>query len=75
MSLMTKKKNGCTSQMPLTGENYKRRDNKLVYDILNAACIKSDAAWTWIQDHARMSNGRKAQQSIVNHYDGTGELS
>ena len=33
-------------QMPLTGENFKC-NNKLVYQILNSACLKSDA-WTWI---------------------------
>ena len=61
-------------QISLTGENYKR-DNKLVYNMLKAASIKSDA-WTWIQDHDKTSNGRKAWQSLVtNHYDGTGELS
>lgn len=35
--------------------------------------MKSDA-WTWIQDHDRTSNGRKAWHSLVTHYDGTGEL-
>jgi hypothetical protein len=29
-------------QMPLTGENFKH-DNKLVYNMLKAACVKSDA--------------------------------
>ena len=29
-------------QMPLVGENFKR-DNKLVYNMLKAACIESDA--------------------------------
>ena len=41
-------------QMPLTGENYKR-DSKLVYNMLKAACIKTNA-WTWIQDHDRTSD-------------------
>ena len=37
-------------QMPLSGENCKR-DNTLVYNVLeSSACIKTDA-WTWIQDH------------------------
>ena len=45
-------------QMPLAGENFKR-DNKLVYNMLKAACVKSDA-WTWIQDHDKSANGRKA---------------
>ena len=59
-------------QMPLTGENF-RRDNKLVYTMLKAACIKSDA-WTWIQDCDRTANGRKAWLALVEHYDGSGEL-
>lgn len=59
-------------QMPLTGENFKR-DNKLVYNMLKAACVKSDA-WTWIQDYDKTSNGRKAWQALVAHYDGVGEL-
>jgi hypothetical protein len=59
-------------QMPLTGENFKR-DNKLVYNMLKAACVKSDA-WTWIQDYDKYANGRKAWQALIGHYDGTGEL-
>jgi hypothetical protein len=59
-------------QMPLNGENFKR-DNKLVYNMLKSACIKTDA-WTWIQDHDKSSNGRKAWLTLVGHYDGTGEL-
>ncbi len=59
-------------QMPLIGENFKR-DNKLVYNMLKSACIKTDA-WTWIQDHDRTANGRKAWKALVRHYDGTGEL-
>lgn len=59
-------------QMPLLGENYKR-DNKLVYNMLKASCVKTDA-WTWIQDHDKSSNGRKAWQTLVGHYDGVGEL-
>lgn len=60
-------------QMPLTGgENFKR-ENKLVYNMLKAAGVKSDA-WTWIQDHDRTANGRKAWQALVKHYDRTGEL-
>ncbi len=34
-------------QMPLEGKNFKH-DNKLVFQILKLACIKSDA-WTWIR--------------------------
>ena len=59
-------------QMPLTGENFKR-DNKLVYQMLKSACIKSDA-WTWIQSFDRAADGRKAWLALVGHYDGTGEL-
>ncbi|KAI2511242.1 hypothetical protein MHU86_3208 [Fragilaria crotonensis] len=59
-------------QMPLEGENFKR-DNKLVFQILKSACIKSDA-WTWIQSYDRTANGRRAWLALVAHYDGTGEL-
>lgn len=59
-------------QMPLEGENFKR-DNKLVFQILKSACIKSDA-WTWIQSYDRTANGRNAWLALVAHYDGTGEL-
>ena len=59
-------------QMPLDGENFKR-DNKLVYSMLKAACVKSDA-WTWIQDQDRSANGRAAWNALVSHYDGSGEL-
>ncbi|KAI2494993.1 hypothetical protein MHU86_19512 [Fragilaria crotonensis] len=59
-------------QMPLTGKNFKR-DNKLVYQMLKSACIKSDA-WTWIQSFDRTSDGRKAWLALVAHYNGTGEL-
>jgi hypothetical protein len=59
-------------QMPLTGENFKR-DTKLIYSMLKAACVKTDA-WTWIQDHDKSANGRQAWLSLVQHYDGTGEL-
>ena len=50
-------------QMPLAGENFKR-DNKLVYNMLKGACVKTDA-WTWIQDHDKSANGRKAWQALV----------
>jgi hypothetical protein len=59
-------------RMPLTGENFKR-DNKLVYQMLKLACIKSDA-WTLIQSFDRAADGRKAWLALVGHYDGTGEL-
>ena len=59
-------------QMPLSGENFKR-NNKLVYNMLKSACVKTDA-WTWIQDHDKTSNGRKAWLALIAHYDGTGEL-
>jgi hypothetical protein len=42
--------------------------------MLKATCTKLDA-WTWIQDHDKTSNGRKAWHSLINHNDGTGELS
>ncbi len=57
-------------QMPLTGKNFKS-DSKLVYNMLKAVCVKSDA-WTWIQDYDKNANGRKAWQALVAHYDGTG---
>jgi hypothetical protein len=59
-------------QMPLSRENFKC-DNKLVYNMLKSACIKTDV-WTWIQDHDKSLNGRKAWLALVGHYDGTGEL-
>jgi hypothetical protein len=59
-------------QMPLEGENF-NRDNKLVFQILKSACIKSDA-WTWIQSFDRTAHGRKEWLALVAHYDGTGEL-
>ena len=59
-------------QMPLTGENIKK-DNKCVYNIVKAACVKTDA-WTWIQDHDLSANGCKAWQALITHYDGVGEL-
>ena len=59
-------------QMPLAGKNFKR-DNKLVYSMLKAACVKTDA-WTWIQDHDKSASGRQAWLTLVAHYDGTGEL-
>ena len=60
-------------QMPLTSENFKK-DNKYVYNILKAACVKTDA-WTWIQEHGMSANGRKAWRALVTHYDhGVGEL-
>jgi hypothetical protein len=59
-------------QMPLEGENFKR-DNKLVFKVLNSVCIKSDA-WTWIQSFDLTANSRKARLALVAHYDGTGEL-
>jgi hypothetical protein len=59
-------------QMPLEGENFKR-DNKLVFQILKSACIKSNA-WTWIQSFDRTPHGRKAWLALVAHYDGTSEL-
>ena len=49
-------------QMPLTGENFKG-DNKLVYQMLKSACIKSDA-WTWIQSFDRTLYGRKSLHHI-----------
>jgi hypothetical protein len=45
-------------QMPLEGENFKR-DDKLEFQILKSACIKSDA-WTLIQSFDCTANGRKA---------------
>jgi hypothetical protein len=59
-------------QMPLEGKNFKQ-DNKLVFQILKSACIKSNA-WTWIQSFDCTANGRKGWLALVAHYDGTGEL-
>jgi hypothetical protein len=41
--------------------------------MLKAACVKTDA-WTWIQDHDKSASGRQAWLTLVEHYDGTGEL-
>ena len=57
-------------QMPLTGENFKC-DNKLVYQMLKSACIKSNA-WTWIQSFDRTADRRKAWPALVGHNDGRG---
>ena len=51
--------------MTLEGANFKH-DNRLVYGMLKAACIKTDA-WTWIQDQDRTTNGWKAWQALVAH--------
>ena len=59
--------------MPLEGENFKR-DNKLVFQMLKSACIKSDAC-AWIRSYDRAADGRKAWLALVQHYDGSGELS
>ena len=59
-------------EMPLTGTNYKH-DNRLVYGMLKAACIRTDA-WIWIQTCDTTYNGRKAWLALVEHYDGDSEL-
>ncbi len=59
-------------QKPLTGENFKCA-NKLVYQMLKSACVKSDA-WTWLQSFNCTADGKKAWLALVGHYDGTGEL-
>ncbi len=59
-------------QMPVEGENFKR-DNKLVFQILKLAGIKSNAR-TWIQSFDWTADCRKAWLALVAHYDGTGEL-
>jgi hypothetical protein len=51
------KEEECMYQMLLSGKNFKC-DNKLVYNMLKSACIKTDA-WTWIQDHDKSSKRRK----------------
>ena len=58
--------------MPLDGKNIKH-DNKLVFQILKLACIKSDA-WTWIQTFHCTAKGSKAWLALVAHYDCMGEL-
>jgi hypothetical protein len=52
-------------QMPLKGENFKR-DNKLVYNLLQAASVKSDA-WTWIQDYDKHADNCKAWRALIAH--------
>ena len=60
-------------EMPIEGKNFKH-DNKLVFQMLKSACIKSDA-WAWIRLYDRAADGRKAWLALVQHYDGSGELS
>ena len=60
-------------QIPLKGPAYKH-DNKLVYSMLKAACVETDAWASWIQGHDRTYDGRKAWLALVEHYDGTAEL-
>jgi hypothetical protein len=60
-------------KMPLQGKNF-RHDNKLVFQMLKSACIKSDA-WAWIRSFDRAADGRKAWLALSEHYDGSGELS
>ena len=57
-------------QMPLEGQNFKH-DNKLVYKMLKAACLDTDA-WPWISKND--GNGRSAWLKLVGDYDGYGEL-
>ena len=59
-------------QMPLDGQNFKH-DNKLVYKLLKAACVDTDA-WAWIQKNDPSADGRKAWLALIAHYDGYGEL-
>ena len=49
-------------EMPLSGPKFKH-DNRLVFGMLKAACIKTDA-WIWIQSHDSTYNGRKAWMSL-----------
>ena len=59
-------------QMPLEGQNFKH-DTKLVYKMLKAACVGTDA-WAWIQQHDSSADGRRAWLTLIVHYDGYGEL-
>ena len=54
-------------EMPLEGENFKH-DNKLVFQMLKLACIKSDA-WAWIRSYDRAADGRKAWLALVQHFE------
>ena len=56
--------------MPLEGQNFKH-NNKLVYKILKAACLDTNA-WPWIQKDD--GDGRAAGLKLFGHYDGYGEL-
>ncbi len=58
--------------MPLEGQNFKH-DNKLVYKLLKAACVDTDA-WAWIQKNDPSADGRKTWLALIAHYDGYGEL-
>ena len=59
-------------QMPLEGQNFKH-DNKLVYELLKAACVDTDA-WAWIQKNDPSADGRKAWLALVAHSDGNDKL-
>ena len=59
-------------QMPLGGQNFKH-NNKLVYKLLKAACVDTNA-WAWIQKNDPFADGRKAWLALVAHYDGFGDL-
>ena len=50
-------------QMPLEGQNFKH-DNKLVYKLLEAPCVDTDA-WAWIKKNDPSADVRKAWLALV----------
>ena len=58
-------------EYPHYGQSF-RQDNKTVYQLLKAKCLKT-AAWDWIQEYDRTSNGRAAWLALCDHYNGEAE--
>jgi len=56
-----------------TGPTYSR-NNKMVYAALKAACINTEA-WAWIEEADDEQDGRLAWKKLLEHYNGTAELS
>ena len=66
-----KKRKDASYQVPLEGQNFKH-DKKLVYKILKAACVDTNAWLCWIQKNN--GNSRAVWSKLVGHYDRYGEL-
>jgi len=50
------------------------RNNKMVYAAIKAACLNTEA-WAWIEDADEEQDGRLAWKRLIEHYNGTAELS